>query len=155
VCPRLASSAIAQTGQSSGRSSADGPGVNVARLLLLDFGGELPKQTGREPPHVDGLTRFEFELLRLLVARAVDCHHDGELVLQITDTGVGSTDVALRSGRERGVGLRNIEKRLACHYGPHASLTVRTAPGQGTAVEIRLPVPSRVSTEERTTAAGG
>jgi two-component system LytT family sensor kinase len=82
-------------------------------------------------------------------------HHDGELVLQITDTGVGSTDVALRSGRERGVGLRNIEKRLACHYGPHASLTVRTAPGQGTAVEIRLPVPSRVSTEERTTAAGG
>jgi two-component system, LytTR family, sensor kinase len=82
-------------------------------------------------------------------------NQDGELVLQITDTGVGSTDVALRSGRERGVGLRNIEKRLACHYGPQASLTVRTAPGQGTAVEIRLPAPSKIPTVEHTTAAGG
>src|SRR4029450_13603532 len=49
----------------------------VARLLLLDFGGEVPKQTGREPPHVDGLTRFEFELLRLLVARAVEHRRGG------------------------------------------------------------------------------
>jgi hypothetical protein len=41
-------------------------------LLQLNFGNELPKQTGRERPHVDRFTRFEFELLRLLVARAVE-----------------------------------------------------------------------------------
>jgi hypothetical protein len=50
------------------------PGVKwraVTRFLLSQFCGNLPKQTGRERPHVDGLIRFEFELLRLLVARAV------------------------------------------------------------------------------------
>jgi two-component system, LytTR family, sensor kinase len=82
-------------------------------------------------------------------------NQQGELRLCITDTGVGSTDVALRRGRKRGVGLRNVERRLACHYGHHASLTVRTAPGQGTTVEIRLPAPTTVSVEEQTTEAGG
>jgi hypothetical protein len=46
-------------------------------LLLLNFGNELPKQTGRERPHVDRFTRFDFELLRLLVARAVE-HRRGD-----------------------------------------------------------------------------
>ena len=39
-----------------------------------------------------------------------------------------------------GVGLRNVERRLECQYGTSASLSIRTAPGEGTIVEIRLPV---------------
>jgi LytS/YehU family sensor histidine kinase len=33
-----------------------------------------------------------------------------------------------------------VERRLACQYGDAASLSIRTAPGAGTVVEIRLPV---------------
>ena len=56
------------------------------------------------------------------------------------DTGAGTTDAALKRGRDAGVGLRNVERRLAVQYGPEASLAVRTTPGLGTTVEIRLPV---------------
>ena len=49
------------------------------------------------------------------------------------------TAEALQRGREPGVGLRNVERRLECQYGDAASLSIRTAPGEGTIVEIRLP----------------
>jgi hypothetical protein len=47
-------------------------GPAVTRFLLSQFCGNLPNQTGRERPHVDRLTRFEFELRRVLVAREVE-----------------------------------------------------------------------------------
>ncbi len=43
-------------------------------------------------------------------------------------------------GREVGVGLMNIERRLAFQYGATASLSIDSTPGEGTTVEIRLPV---------------
>ena len=46
---------------------------------------------------------------------------------------------ALQRGRSAGLGLRNVERRLECQYGTSASLSIRTAPGEGTTVEIRLP----------------
>src|SRR4029450_11856701 len=49
----------------------------VARFLLPQFCRNLPDQGRRERAHVDRLTRFEFELLRLLVARAVE-HRRGD-----------------------------------------------------------------------------
>ncbi len=58
----------------------------------------------------------------------------------VHDTGAGTTDAALRRGREAGVGLRNVERRLAVQYGPAASLAIHTTPGVGTTVEIQLPV---------------
>jgi LytS/YehU family sensor histidine kinase len=33
-----------------------------------------------------------------------------------------------------------VERRLECHYGMAASLSIRTTPGEGTVVAIRLPV---------------
>jgi sensor histidine kinase YesM len=44
-------------------------------------------------------------------------------------------------GRQRGLGLQNVERRLAHLYGTAASLDVRSSFGHGTTVEIRLPVP--------------
>ena len=44
------------------------------------------------------------------------------LVHQSQDTGVGATDATLVRGRQEGVGLRNLERRLECQYGADASL---------------------------------
>jgi two-component system LytT family sensor kinase len=75
-------------------------------------------------------------------------HRKGrQLVLVVHDTGVGTTEAALQRGRKAGVGLRNIERRLACQYGDSAWISIRVTPGEGTTVEIRLPVDAAVTTE--------
>jgi two-component system LytT family sensor kinase len=70
-----------------------------------------------------------------------------QLALVVHDTGAGTTEAALQRGRTAGVGLRNIERRLACQYGDSAWMSIRTTPGEGTTVEIRLPVDAAVSRE--------
>jgi two-component system LytT family sensor kinase len=75
-------------------------------------------------------------------------HPEGrQLVLVVHDTGVGTTEAALQRGRKAGVGLRNIERRLACQYGDSARISIRVTPGEGTTVEIRLPVDAAVTRE--------
>jgi LytS/YehU family sensor histidine kinase len=68
-----------------------------------------------------------------------------QLALVVHDTGAGTTAAALQRGRKNGVGLRNIERRLACQYGGSAWMSIRTTPGEGTTVEIRLPVDAAVT----------
>ena len=51
------------------------------------------------------------------------------------------------SRRQAGVGLNNVERRLACQYGAAASLSIRSGPNAGTSVEIRLPVERIVAIE--------
>ena len=62
------------------------------------------------------------------------------LALTVQDTGAGSTLQALERGRAAGVGLRNVERRLECQYGAAGSLSIRTAPDEGTVVEVRVPL---------------
>jgi signal transduction histidine kinase len=66
--------------------------------------------------------------------------HPDTLSITVQDTGAGASPEAVERGRRAGVGLRNIERRLQCQYGPAASLTLQTAPDEGTTVEIRVPV---------------
>ena len=55
---------------------------------------------------------------RVSVQAAVrDIGERHELVLVVHDTGAGATASAMQSGRAVGVGLRNVERRLACQYG--------------------------------------
>jgi two-component system LytT family sensor kinase len=61
------------------------------------------------------------------------------IVLTVRDTGAGTTMANLEQRRAEGVGLRNVERRLVCQYGAAASLTVQTAPREGTTVTILLP----------------
>jgi two-component system LytT family sensor kinase len=61
------------------------------------------------------------------------------LELQVIDTGAGATPQDFARRRELGVGLRNVERRLACQYGEQSALDVRTAVGRGTTVTIRMP----------------
>ena len=81
-------------------------------------------------------------LIRARVDRGTD-PRDRCLVLTVQDTGAGSSPQALERGRATGVGLRNVERRLTCQYGTSASLSIHTTPGEGTAVDIRLPVASK------------
>jgi two-component system LytT family sensor kinase len=62
------------------------------------------------------------------------------LHISVRDTGLGASEQALIAGRERGVGLSNVERRLKTHYGDQASFSVRSAPGKGMTVEMSLPV---------------
>jgi two-component system LytT family sensor kinase len=71
-----------------------------------------------------------------------------QLLVIIHDSGLGTTAAWLARSRETGVGLRNVESRLASYYGSAASLSIQTAPGQGTTVEIRLPATFRSAAEE-------
>jgi two-component system LytT family sensor kinase len=65
------------------------------------------------------------------------------LVLVVHDSGPGVTAAELSRGRVLGVGLANIERRLACHYGAAARLSITSSPHEGTSVEIRLPADFR------------
>src|SRR5438477_9385893 len=68
-----------------------------------------------------------------------------QLTVTIRDTGAGVSAEQLQHGREEGVGLRNVERRLQGQYGADASLSIESAPGRGTTVEVRLPVTSSSS----------
>jgi hypothetical protein len=83
------------------------------------------------------------------IRASVDRITDGrrQLSLVVQDTGAGTTSEGLQRGRDAGVGLRNVERRLECQYGNQASLSIRTAPGEGTVVEIRMPVDFKAAEE--------
>lgn len=76
----------------------------------------------------------------LVVEARLDDTSDGrQLVVTIRDSGAGATEAEFQRGRALGVGLRNIERRLAVQYGGSADLDVRSAPGIGTTVVVRIP----------------
>jgi len=62
----------------------------------------------------------------------------------VRDDGVGMDAATLRrarspGGSDGGVGLRNIEQRLATLFGERYALDVTSAPGEGTTVDLRVP----------------
>jgi two-component system LytT family sensor kinase len=62
------------------------------------------------------------------------------LVITVEDSGPGLGGVDEPVGRRSaGVGLRNVEERLARAYGDNASLRLTSSPGRGTIAELRLP----------------
>jgi two-component sensor histidine kinase len=80
-----------------------------------------------------------------VTARLAEAGEMNALVLVVHDTGAGVTERELRAGRDRGVGLGNIERRLACQYGAAAGLSIESATGKGTTVEIRIPAEFRAT----------
>ncbi len=74
---------------------------------------------------------------------------DGEVELQVRDTGAGMTKERLEDvsrmlrmpdDEESGnVGIRNVNRRLRLYYGKRFGLTFESTSGEGTAVRIRLP----------------
>jgi signal transduction histidine kinase len=72
---------------------------------------------------------------------ASDGHQD-RLCIRVADTGEGVRSDVLALRRATGVGLRNVERRLAGCYGADGVLTLTSRPGVGTVAELRLPVSS-------------
>jgi signal transduction histidine kinase len=65
---------------------------------------------------------------------------NGEVLsISVIDTGIGASEIELARGRKRGVGLSNIEERLRFYGGKPASLRIKSTPGAGTVVELRIP----------------
>lgn len=62
------------------------------------------------------------------------------VLISVTDTGPGITESTLSRRRVRGVGLSNVEQRLQRYGGGVTPLRIRSGPGIGTAVEIRVPL---------------
>jgi len=67
------------------------------------------------------------------------------LCISVRDTGAGVSEPAFKLGRQRGVGLANIERRLECFYGETARMDFHSQPGEGTTVEIHLPINASIS----------
>jgi LytS/YehU family sensor histidine kinase len=65
---------------------------------------------------------------------------DDVLCLTVFDDGVGMNASALAEAFERGVGLRNLRERLHHLYGQDGMPAIESRPGEGTRVEIRLPL---------------
>ena len=61
------------------------------------------------------------------------------LSISVIDTGIGASEIEMARGRKRGVGLNNIEERLRFYGGKSAVLRIRSTPGAGTIVELRIP----------------
>ena len=74
---------------------------------------------------------------------AVSAAGQQQLCLTVTDTGMGTAATELARRRQNGMGLANIERRLERYFGAAASLTIRSAVGVGTTVDIRLPATVR------------
>jgi two-component system LytT family sensor kinase len=72
---------------------------------------------------------------------------DGSQILNIivSDTGVGVSEIDLTRNRRRGLGLSNIEERLKWYGGQSSSLRIASQPGEGTMVEVRLPLLERTT----------
>lgn len=70
----------------------------------------------------------------------------GEIRVSIMDSGVGMTTERLRAVLEEGfsqnlgIGLSNVNERMLSLYGPRYRLRIRSRPGVGTAVRLRIPL---------------
>jgi two-component system LytT family sensor kinase len=106
-------------------------GIQIPPLLLQPLVENAVKH-GIAPERRGGEVSVE--------ARLVDAGQDGAmLTVTVRDSGAGASREELRHGRETGVGLNNIERRLECQYGARAVLTITSAPGFGTTVKIEMP----------------
>lgn len=81
----------------------------------------------------------------------------GILVVTVADTGLGASEAALAAGRAHGIGLSSIQRRLEAYFGDSAGLEIASTPGQGTIVELRIPLERRESNRrtDSVTVAGG
>jgi signal transduction histidine kinase len=119
-------------------------GIRIPALLLQPLVENAVK-------HGIGPERYGGDLL-VMARLEFDDSPAPTLTLVVKDSGAGATAADLRTGRAAGVGLNNIERRLACQYGAAAHLIVDSAPGLGTMVEIRMPAEFSApvdSTEQR------
>jgi LytS/YehU family sensor histidine kinase len=77
--------------------------------------------------------------VRWLEDHFVQAKESGKLLIEICDSGVGATPEQFATGKARGLGLANVERRLLSHYRGAASLDCHSHLGKGTRLELRIP----------------
>ena len=106
-------------------------GVRIPSFLLQPLvenaikHGIAPRQNGGE----------------LIIAASLENNKNNavaKLLLTVTDTGAGVSDIELFTRRKQGVGLTNIEARLKTYYGNTATLRIKSAIGKGTTVTLEI-----------------
>jgi two-component system sensor histidine kinase YesM len=106
----------------------------------------------------------------------VSGRRDGtDLVIQVADDGVGMPADQLAELERRlhepldlssieapggpfqhgGVGVRNVQERIALYFGPDYGLSFESEPGRGCVATIRIPVVAGASTASRCASADG
>jgi two-component system LytT family sensor kinase len=73
---------------------------------------------------------------------------NGNAIIEVEDDGLGMTREQLSTALSDGIGLSNVNERLAVIYGAAYQLQLSSAPGVGTV--IRLEIPELMSTERIT-----
>ena len=97
-------------------------------------------------PLVENAVKHGISPLRMggdvLIRGRVEQDVDGEvrLHLSVTDTGAGASPDVVARRRAEGVGLNSVARRIARQFGTAARLEMRTAPGEGTVVDLWCPV---------------
>lgn len=72
--------------------------------------------------------------------------HDGMLVIEVEDDGVGmsierdETSPLRGPGAGTGIGMRNVRERMEVQYGNLGSMVINSRPGRGTKVCLQMPV---------------
>ncbi len=61
----------------------------------------------------------------------------GDMIFTVEDNGIGMEDVSVI---DRGYGVRNIRERIHLFYGEQYDLQCTSMPGEGTTMEIRIPI---------------
>jgi two-component system LytT family sensor kinase len=79
--------------------------------------------------------KIEGGLLRLTTRR-----EQQRFCIQVEDTGVGLAASSLMKSSGAHVGLANIRRRLECHYGPSATLSIAARQEGGVCASIQIPI---------------
>ena len=136
-------------------------GIYPAILADLGLAAALEAQARRSPltveVHADGIHRYPPEIEAAVyfccleaLQNAVKHAQATTMVINVAESGGELTFTAVDNGRgidvagaRRGSGIQNMMDRMAALHG---SLDLGTAPGGGTSVSARLPVPARHET---------
>ncbi|MFC0215615.1 sensor histidine kinase [Paenibacillus chartarius] len=107
-------------------------------------------------PLVENAVKYSFQARSIAVIRIGVRREAEQLVFTVADNGPGMDETAVNklaaeagggNGMEsilisanRQIGLRNVLARGKIYYGARFSFSIDTAPGQGTRIELRLPI---------------
>lgn len=109
------------------------PAVRSALLPNLALQPIVENAIRHGTSRIEGPGRIELEASR----------EGGTLVFRVRDNGPGISPHPARQGDSSGVGIRNLQARLAQLYGRAARFTLRAGDGAGSVAELRVPYHTR------------
>lgn len=63
----------------------------------------------------------------------------GQVIIEVVDDGLGMSDERLKNALTAGIGLSNVNERLAVTYGANHTIKLTSRPGEGTCARMEIP----------------